>query len=775
MSRLSDEQKTLLAQIDAIMLMIERYGNLDFNENFNVTVSPLKLLLGILKRCGVGYDEIVDWLAKYIIEVTPSLEIAVKGLLLAKLKSNIDCNLDPRIPSNLREQVRGSVTDPSINYDIYDSGIEIDLQSLDYYGLLFNSPMSDNSHYNYFGTKRTYSASGVDGKFYSYRDIVKECNNKGIDIENIKGNFEIESIYELVRAKDFNAFLWFVLHKAYFLNTINIEEVEELKNKSILKEISGTINGGIALGQTYKQGNSNVMSLCTKCTPNQAINTNKESPTYSESAKESTNIENGTNIENSKLNITDYNYQIVPTTNKWNGVNWYVCRQKYFDFTNKKDWDYETEFALFSLERDVDNPNTFVFKIKSSPNFLTPEINIGSDNIKYETVEGKRKLSLSYDGDMPWNFIRLTFNEDGKKEFFGKYSVIVNKTNPSSDGDYKIYNVKNINGNGDSDVILKVNKNTNDYFLEGDGINSVLYETYPGITVYEFNYDFVMGIRLFEPTVIAAKLIEELSNIKIGLNFNKKTTDHKLRISEIVKKMVETNGYSTSDCFYTFSNEEYDSMLEKSELKRANLYPFQDETNRAVNIIDSDVYGILNEYNDNATLEENIDVIKRTVNNVTAKVTQESLPEDKYSMELDFINKAIEMLVSVLVDSLISPKLLLIFAINKKIMGEDGPKKWSIEYILNAFENIIMGLVNEIVDMILQELLNYVMDKIKDLLEGIAKILLLEQIEFYTKLMSSMLKACSFRLPKNPNLASTIDNVDYADIDENDKLVTNEC
>lgn len=774
MSKLSDEQKTLLAQIDAIMLMIDRYGNLDFNENFNVTVSPFKLLLGILKRCGVGYDEIIDWLARYIVYVTPILEIAVKGLLLAKLKSNIDCNLDPRIPAYLREQVSGAITNPFINNSIHESGFEIDLQSLDYYGLLYNSPMSDTSHYNYFGTKRTYSTNGIEGKFYSYKEIVKECNEKGISAENISGNFEIESVYELVRAKDFNAFLWFVLHKAFFLNGIDIDGIESLKGKSILKEISGTINEGIAIGQTFTQTNSSVMSLCTKCSPNLISSDSKELPTNSVSSKETSNLDNATSIEGNKMNITNYNFTIVPTTNQWNAVNWYVCRKKYFDFTNKIEWDYQKEFALFKLERDVNKANTFIFKIKASPNFLVPKIS--TPKVNYEKVEGKNKLSLSYSGDMPWNFVRLTFNEDGEKEFFGKYSVIVDKDNcDDSDVTYKVYCVKDFEGNNSNDVKLKVNKKTNDYVLEGEDKRKYLYECYPGITVYEFNYDFVMGIRLFDPTVIAARLVEELSNIKIGLNFNKKTTDHKLRISEVVKKMVETNGYSISDCFYTFSNEEYDSMLEKSELKRANLYPFQDETNKAVNLSDVDVYGTLNEYNDNATLEENIDVIKRTVNNVSATVTQESLPEDKYSMELDFIHKAIEMLVSVLVESLITPKLLFIFAINKKIMGDDGPKNWSLEYILKAFENIIMGLVNEIVDMLLQELLTYVMKKIKELLEGIAKILLLEQIEFYTRLMSQMLKACSFKLPKNPNLASTLDYVDYADIDENDKVVTNEC
>lgn len=109
------------------------------------------------------------------------------------------------------------------------------------------------------------------------------------------------------------------------------------------------------------------------------------------------------------------------------------------------------------------------------------------------------------------------------------------------------------------------------------------------------------------------------------------------------------------------------------------------------------------------------------------------------------------------------------------MIGEELPKKWSIEDILRTFSDIITNIVNQIHDMILKELMEFVMKKIEDVLGNVVKILTMEQIEYYTRLMSLMLKACSFKLPKNPNLASSLDNVDYADIDENDKPVTNEC
>ena len=239
--------------------------------------------------------------------------------------------------------------------------------------------------------------------------------------------------------------------------------------------------------------------------------------------------------------------------------------------------------------------------------------------------------------------------------------------------------------------------------------------------------------------------------------------------------MLETNGYETSDCFYTFSNEEYDKMQEESELKRAQLYTFQDEKNKSINVDENDVYSILNEFNSKATLEENISVINRTITKATATISQEMMPENKYSGEFNFITQSIEVLAAIFVEALLSPKLLMVLAINQKIMGEDMPKDITMEKMLESFLNIIVAMINEIIDMILKKLLEVVLEKVKMLLEAAKKILIFEQVEYYVRLMSKMIQACMFKLPNNPNLVSTLDNVDYADIDINDTPITNEC
>ena len=92
--------------------------------------------------------------------------------------------------------------------------------------------------------------------------------------------------------------------------------------------------------------------------------------------------------------------------------------------------------------------------------------------------------------------------------------------------------------------------------------------------------------------------------------------------------------------------------------------------------------------------------------------------------------------------------------------------------IKNAPETIVRF---EIIDMLIKKLLDFVLEKVKELLAAAMELLVLEQVEYYMKLLRQMLENCAFALPKRPNLATTLDNVDYADIDANDTPVTNEC
>lgn len=824
MSRLSEDKRELLAYIDAILTMIEKYPTLDIgnilsNVDINVSVNPFEFLLDIIGRT-TSNEEIMNFIVKMITDLLPAIELGVKGILLSNLKQTIDCINDPRIPSWLRQDgIRDNANFPSKNDD---RGFIFNVKNIDYTNMLSYSPLSQVGQMKYFGTKSYYQYGEdkfKDRKYYSYdeirRDFIKRCEEREADPTLILPNFdniikksEVNNVYELARAKDFNAFLWFVINKAKFTKATKIEgklkdytitydnglTVRPFENSDDNSTVLGRIEGfltsnssqplpftpGSIITQTNGNNKFKVLSLCTTLSSNI-----KDLPPILGNNEYSYDLTNANDTTAVNINAEkDNNFMFLPVSSNYTSANWYVNSGTFFNFLlpekSRKPRDYEKDFAICNIEPLSEDKllaakvNGVPFGFTSQETYLRftilPSPMVHIPYIDFSTNDGKVK----YSGQAPWQIKRILFDKNGTPTQDGKYTVSPINNNRYDDPNQKIttYDLGN-------NVKLIVNWDDGKYELTPLD-PTVLFECYPGLTVYDFNYNYVMGMQLFDPAVIASQLLEMTTNIgmngmvNFNLSVNKSETAYQMRIAEIVKNIIETTAFEASDCYYSFSNSKFNEMLEKSEIKRANGYAFSDTKNKVTTISLDDAYSILSEFDDSATLEENKDVITRAFTNATATITNEVLPEDRYNVEKGLVIDMITNLVMVIVNTMITPKIIILFEINKQLMGGHD-ENLTLEDLLNSLSGLITSIVLEIRDLILQELLSWVLSILSDLKDKLASMLVLEQVEFYTRLMSSLLKACKITLPKASPLDSMLDNVDYADIDVVDKPITNEC
>lgn len=837
MSKLSEDKREVLAYIDAILTMIEKYptfnlGNIFGDINLGISVNPFDFLLSIICK-KVSDSEMIDWLVNLLTKSLPAIELAVKGILLSNLKSTIDCNLDPRIPLWMRQDINGSqIGGEGITVN-NERGFIINVRSIDYMNLLSYPPLSQQGQMKYFGTKTYYKFNSDefgDTKYYSYYDAVMAIEKMRKDAENnpnsgrvptldnLVKTSEVDSVYDLARANDFNAFLWFVINKAYFTKHTEINEAN-LKDYSIsynieggtitrrpfesdandkptvLNSVSGEFKttGAIPLpfteGSTIVQRNGEVgsyfslLSLCLKATLSQT---------------QLSSIPGDDGLDYSNTNVLDeavvtasapktYKYLFVPVSSNYKSANWYVNSGTYFNFLKPQNQrvarEYNKDLPLCNLEllgaKELSNAkvNGQPFPYVSEETYIKftilPPPLIHKPYMGVSMGEGAR--ALEYVGEPVWRYKRILFNEFGEPDNKGHFTVAIDNTVSRLDDEAtKTTTYKLVDSNG----TVVVNWDDGSYFLNGDLTD--LKECYPGLTVYDFNYNFVMGMQLFDPSVVASELIELATSIMmsgtLGLNLsiNKTETAYQMRIAEVVKNIVESTAFEATDCFYSFSNQKYDEMLNNAELKRSQGYAFQDSSSHAATVSLDDAYSILSEFSDNATLNENQTIITRAITDATAKITEEVLPEDRYNVKLGLVQELIKGLVFTIVESLITPKIILLFEVNRQLLGSHN-EKLSIEDFLNSIGGLIASIVIEIRDLILRELLNWVISILTELLSKLASMLALEQIEYYARLMKGLLKACSFKLPSRKLLDSQLDVVDYADIDPIEQPKTEEC
>jgi hypothetical protein len=728
------------------------------------------VLVDILGYLDVGKETIIEWLTNMLVAVLPNIEMVVKTALLTNIKETLSCNLDFRIPDEWR-------TD----------GVFIEESSIDPRGILFTSPLSKLGRYNY------------SGAYVAKDELSGETASKN-------------AIYCLARAEDMNAFIWFAKNCATFANSNIIDKpqdifenyTESLYNCDCGYHKVKERGGSYLPGSTFKAKNgSNTIFLCI----------NRD--------------------ENLKV-------QIVPVSNTWTSINWYghASVSNVLEDTNKSRKSAETlkkEKPLFRLEYNSDSPQTgFNFKILPKPFQMTIGFvaDLGNDItvIGDKVDQGVSKLvgaSAATDtkwSDMKWpgfkSIIPKTarFNEHGAYDEKGIYSIDETK-----------YYVSQVVDEGETkDVVFKILSkedgspcanlkyeeltakfilyDTNGKTLSMNEASVYLTECYFGTTVYKFNYDYIMSLHLFDASVVAGNIINGLLGLNWVQNQDDKSTQSNSQrtyinnyVDKLVEKIISKNDEDEefTGCFYTFSNDDYVKLEEETNKKFANG---TFETDKSDEI--TAIYDTLDSYSADASLEERTEIIKNALLSAST-VTTETTKSQTYgsgstsSDETDtsgFIKRAVKLLANEVVNSLLTPKVLMLLMINKKMMGNDilgnALSASSVGDVMNnvlqpvlveGIDNLIslikrtLGtVIKEVIDTIQKELLRVALSLVSQIISKYTVELAKEYVEKWTDLLKEIISCLpnfgSGSINSSDSDDSTIDglidNVDYADIEK---------
>lgn len=744
--------------IHTAQTILEKYPSMEALEAGlrNDANSTITFLLNILRELG-QYDRIVQWLSDYIVYAIPGLEVAVKGLLLANLK--IACSVDPMIPLYMRKRPADVPYDSD---DVPTRGIPVNLQALDYMSILQTSPFSLEGRYNYFGVMTTTEEKILQG------------GRNGRPVTITKYTFApAVSLYSLARAEDFNAFLWFAINKGRLPVPSGFETVEQFNSRY---NISATASLNLLKSGTYTCEASTVEDSSTLL---QGVTMFQKSGEYASSVMSM--CINSVRDENGFITAST----VVPVSDNWKSLNWYVNPANYYvhnlgidEITGKKrERDYSKEMAICNLEyiRQTDivfQEDTtlgqifdgydgaadyyFNFTILPKPYIIVPGPIIVNSRTKYPVPR------------------EILFDADGNEDTNGKYSI-----------DYDTYEVDEhgnvIDLDGNAIAVLKLDENSIHYSLDkalttdDDSLRLMcLREVYRGLTVYEFNYDFVMGMRLYDAKVITSQLIAAVLGFDFGITLTKNTTqlEAEAEIIEIMREVLRTEDETVSDCYYSFSNRKYDELTRQAEIKRAHLYPLNFNPDRVKYIDGTKFRNILDEFDDAPTLHAQSILVTRAINEVIVSVTEGSVGgTETDGLKMNVVCNLIESLMSVLMNALISPKIALLIQVNQELMGnfEDNIRAFNVKQFIMLLKNFFVSLARELIEQLTKELLNMVLDILKELFENVSVYVLKEMYEAYREMLEAMIEACGglFSLSINHGtlLDTQIPDVRYADID----------
>lgn len=697
-----DNEKDLFGKDDILAV-----GGFDAD----VQISPFALIMEILKRTG-HEDDVVEFITTIVTSTLPYIETGVKAAILANVKGMISCASDPFIPKNLRK------LDDDTNSD--ERGIFLNIEGIDFNGMLKKSPLSKDGGKYYFGIH--------DGA----------------------------SVYESARALDFNAFLWYCIHKS---ETPQATVLDEGELSSAVESVNMTLRtdnpfdfggepgtridqmvvleandetGGFIPGSVLSQRGNPQKSLCIK-----------------------------SGMVDGKLNN-----MFVPIGTFRNGCNWYIPNGNlmFGDWTES----YNDEHPICNVEY-VDKQNS------------GSATNNAENRFKFTILPKPYTAYTSLLKGTP-----ILMSPDGRLDKDGSYTIKAEKT------DY--YEVEDAEGNVERYIELDGNRIHIDDDGEVIGMSNggetitnfpakYLTECYKGLTVYEFNYDFVMGMRLFDSKVVTTRLIEMLTGIGVGasVDFNASIIDE--RIVEIIRSVIEADDYASSDCYFNFSNERYDAMMAEAEMRRYLRKSSKGKTNVVRDMDTESIYDILSDYKEESTLEEKTAVVKRAITEANAMMTG---PQKGYDFSVggfasydgkeigwDVLSNMVENIAIILCESVVTPKMVMLLEINRKLMRTND-EPLTVESFMRMAVGMIVAIVKQIRDRILEELLKWVELELAELIGRFAQALVKEQAMCYIELLRNLKETCG-ALVFGSESASKITNVNYADIDNNAEELTAQC
>ena len=295
-------------------------------------------------------------------------------------------------------------------------------------------------------------------------------------------------------------------------------------------------------------------------------------------------------------------------------------------------------------------------------------------------------------------------------------------------------------------------------------------------TLIEFNYDYITSLKLFDSKVVAAQLLGQLTgllNIHLNLSYARQLI--KNETLKMVQDIVESDDLVVSDCFFTFSNADYDAMLQKAEMNRNGLFSINGEENSAVKIDPSTILGSLNGISQSATQQEMQSIIEGSLTEISGTISDTSYEQTgkvNFGVRMNFIENLMNHLACVITLSVLSPKVYLLILINLKTLGRET--NFNLQDFMAMFKQLIASLIRAVRDQLIQYLLNELMKLLATLASDVAARIAIEQAAYYARLIKRLIDC--FRKRDNNVYDFSIDDVQHADIIQEEEQPKNaEC
>lgn len=259
-----------------------------------------------------------------------------------------------------------------------------------------------------------------------------------------------------------------------------------------------------------------------------------------------------------------------------------------------------------------------------------------------------------------------------------------------------------------------------------------------GKKLTDVNNDYIDSISLFGSDKMINNLIDSIfGSISFNIKKSKKQLLKEAEIDKVINDIINADESKViDDSYFSFSNEDARLFEDIIENRRKGIKIIEG-SNPMKSSIPIDSLTTFNEQISTATTTtQKAMAVSAGLDDLAAKSSEGMNGSDAYTVKLNFIDNIIKKLMSTIANVILSPKLIMIFALNHTIVhGSSFDDSMSF---MKKNKTLIRSILNGVRDSIISILLKEALKAITELVQKNVVDVQIEKSKAYSAQMASM-------------------------------------
>lgn len=421
---------------------------------------------------------------------------------------------------------------------------------------------------------------------------------------------------------------------------------------------------------------------------------------------------------------------------------------------------------------------TSLYKTNDMNSFLWYVLNRGKDTSQIE------KNKCVWDSRLVANKKYATSRNSAEKwnEWYNSKETDYDEFSLSGDTLNRLYPIVQLSRNYPSSNLLTVDFSAQKYYkpTAKPTDNTFVYQFIRlNRSLYEFNWEYLENIRIFQPKVLIFKMFDALLrnafSLMSGFRPSVQRMENERKLSNAIIGYINAIDANVEDCYFTFSNEEFDQMLEDMFLSRYGYVSTYGENSTPQEHNIDEYFNSLDEINPNASQVGTVSQIMKTITQVSATKEVDGVIDYNLGFEMakdeSWWKQFVYSIALSVIESIFTPQVVLLIMINFKLMGVvssedlfDKNQAKVISLVINKIFGMVKSIIEFIKDKLQEILLELVQEYVLPLITQYMLLISLEKIQAWIDVLTDAMN-CLLSLRFNPNRPrGEIDDVNYADI-----------